>query len=139
MAAPYDPPRDAVRALAKDDSLRALRDRAILLLGFAAALRRSELSAIDCSHLRFTPEGLIVTLPRRKTDQDGEGTEIGVPSGRDARYCTARTLKAWMDAAGLEHGPLFRSVSRADNVKATRLGDPGHCPRHTGRRGLGGL
>ena len=122
-AATLEVVRDAVRALSKDDSLRALRDRTVLLLGFAAALRRSELSAIDCSHLRFTPEGLILTLPRRKTDQEGEGTEIGVPSGQDARYCPVRTLKAWIERAGLEGGPLFRSISRADRAKASRLCD----------------
>lgn len=115
--------RDAVRALSKQNTLRALRDRAILLLGFAAALRRSELSAIDCSHIRMTPEGLILTLPRRKTDQEGEGTEIGVPCGQDARYCPVRTVKAWIEQAGLEEGPLFRAVSRADRAKASRLCD----------------
>lgn len=122
-AATLEVVRDSVRALAKDDSLRGLRDRAVMLLGFAAALRRSEISAIDCSHLRFTPEGLILTLPRRKTDQEGDGTEIGVPLGQDARYCPVRTLKAWMERAGLEHGPLFRSISRADRAKASRLCD----------------
>ena len=115
--------RDAVRALSREDSLRSLRDRAIMLLGFAAALRRSELSAIDVAHIGFTAEGLILTLPRRKTDQEGAGTEIGVPSGHDARYCPVRTVKAWMERAALGDGPLFRSISRADRPKAPRLSD----------------
>ena len=58
--------RDSVRVLSKMNSRKALRDRALLLIGFAAALRRSELSAIDIEHLRFTAEGLVLTLPRRK-------------------------------------------------------------------------
>ena len=115
--------RDAVRALAKDDTLRSLRDRAIMLLGFAAALRRSEISAIDVSHLRFTAEGLVLTLPRRKTDQEGVGTEIGVPYGQDARYCPVYAVKAWMERAALDEGPLLRSISRADRPKALRLSD----------------
>jgi integrase len=121
--ATLDVVRDAVRALAKEDTLRSLRDRAILLLGFAAALRRSEISAIDVGHIRFTAEGLILTLPRRKTDQEGAGTEIGVPFGQDAHYCPVRTVKAWMEGAAIGGGPLFRSISRADRPKAPRLSD----------------
>ena len=121
--ATLDVVRDAVRALSDEYTLRSLRDRAIMLLGFAAALRRSEISAIDLAHIRLTPEGLILTLPRRKTDQVGTGTEIGVPSGQDARYCPVRTAKAWIERAALGDGPLFRSISRADRPKAPRLSD----------------
>lgn len=115
--------RDAVRALSKQPSLRSTRDTAIMLLGFAAALRRSELSGIDVGHIRGTPDGLILTLPFRKTDQEGVGTEIGVPFGQDARYCPVKAVKAWIDASGLTEGPLFRSISKADRAKAVRLCD----------------
>lgn len=115
--------RDAVRAIAKDDTLRSLRDRAIMLLGFAAALRRSEISAIDVARIRFTPEGLILTLPRRKTDQEGMGTEIGVPVGQDARYCPVKAVAEWMQRSAVHYGPLFRSISRADRPKVSRLSD----------------
>lgn len=115
--------RDVVRVLSAEDTLRSLRDRAIFLLGFAAALRRSEISAIDVGHLRFAPEGLILTLPRRKTDQEGEGTEIGVPRGLDTRYCPIATLTAWLERSAIEGGALFRSISRGDRLKAPRLSD----------------
>ena len=122
-AATLDVVRDAVRALSASTSLKAVRDQALLLLGFAAALRRSEISAIDVEHLRFTPEGLVLTLPRRKTDQEGIGTEIGVPFGKDAAYCPVETVRRWLDAAGITEGSVFRAVSKGGAVAASRLGD----------------
>jgi integrase len=122
-AATLDVVRDAVRALAKVDGTKATRDRAILLIGFAAALRRSELAAIDVEHLRFTADGLVLTLPRRKTDQLGEGTEIGIPFGHDPQTCPVHAAKAWIATAGLTSGPLFCSISRGGNVKALRMTD----------------
>ena len=122
-AATLDIIRDTVRALSKRTGLKALRDRAVILLGFAAALRRSEISAIDCGHVRFTADGLILVLPRRKTDQEGVGTEIGVPFGKDPLYCPVLAVKGWLEAAGLTAGPLFVSVSRAGRPLPSRLGD----------------
>ncbi|MEI7601933.1 MAG: site-specific integrase [Aestuariivirga sp.] len=123
QAATLDVVRDAVRALGKDDSLKALRDRTIMLIGFAAALRRSEIAAIDIEHLRFAPEGLVLTLPRRKTDQEGQGTEIGIPFGQDAQYCPVRTAQALIERGGITNGPLFRSVTRGGAMKALRMTD----------------
>lgn len=122
-AATIDVVRDTVRALAKRTGLKALRDRAVVLLGFAAALRRSEISAIDCGHIRFTADGLILVLPRRKTDQEGVGTEIGVPFGKDPLYCPVLVVKGWLEAAGLTAGPLFVAISKAGRPLPSRLGD----------------
>lgn len=122
-AATIDIIRDTVRALERQPGLKGLRARAVILLGFAAALRRSEISAIDCGHVRFTAEGLVLTLPRRKTDQEGAGTEIGVPFGKDPRYCPVLAVKAWAEAAGLTAGPLFVSISKAGRPLPSRLGD----------------
>lgn len=122
-AATLDIVRDTVRALSKLSGLKARRDRAVILLGFAAALRRSEISAIDCGHIRFTADGLVLTLPRRKTDQEGTGTEIGVPFGKDELYCPVMAVKAWLEASGLTAGPLFVSVSKAGRPLPSRLGD----------------
>jgi len=61
------------------DDLVGLRDQTLLLIGFSAALRRSELVAITYSHIEFVPEGIIITIPKSKTDQEGEGRRIGVP------------------------------------------------------------
>lgn len=122
-AATLDVIRDTVRALAKLSGLKAQRDRAVTLLGFAAALRRSEISAIDCGHIRFTADGLVLTLPKRKTDQEGVGTQIGVPFGKDELYCPVLAVKAWLEASGLSSGPLFVSISKAGRPLPSRLGD----------------
>jgi integrase len=115
--------RDVVRALAKIDGPKALRDRALLLIGFAAALRRSEISAIDLAHIRFGADGVVLTLPRRKTDQEGEGTEIGIPFGKDGQYCPVKTLQAWLDHAGITDGAVFPSIGKGGRILPSRLGD----------------
>lgn len=93
------------------DGLKALRDRALLLLGFAAALRRSELSALDVADLHFAKQGLLVTIRRSKTDQIGEGCEIAVPYVANRALCAATAVRAWLDAAGISAGPAFRSFT----------------------------
>lgn len=115
--------RDAVRAFASGDTNKAKRDKAIMLIGFYAALRRSELSAINVEDINVTPDGLVLTLPRRKTDQAGEGTVIGLPVKADASICPVKAWQAWMAVKGDEHGPAFVSVSRGDRILSTRLGD----------------
>jgi integrase len=87
-----------------------LLDRAILLLGFAGALRRSELVALDVADLAFTTEGLVVTLRHSKTDQEGEGRKVGIPYGSNPVTCPVRAVRAWLDAAGIVEGPVLRPV-----------------------------
>src|SRR5438067_1494259 len=72
--------------------LRGLRDRALLLLGFAGAFRRSELVALQVAAVEFTPAGLVVQLARSKTDQEGQGRAGGVPPGQQAATCPVRAL-----------------------------------------------
>jgi integrase len=115
--------RDAVNGLAKLPGLRPLRDRAMLLVGFAAALRRSELVALDVADVAFVMEGLILTLRRAKTDQEGKGTEIAIPFGASDRTCPVVTLKAWLKAASIEGGAIFRAVSRHGLLGSARLSD----------------
>jgi integrase len=120
-AAEIDILRDAVAKLREQPGLRPLRNRALLLPGFAAALRRSELVALDQADIAFVPEGLVITLRRRKTDQAGKGTEIAVPLGRSERTCPVLTLKAWIQAAGISAGALFLSVNRHGLTSQQRL------------------
>jgi len=115
--------RDAVHILAKSNSLRSLRDRALLLVSFAAALRRSELVALDVSDLRFTGDGLVLRLRRRKTDQAGAGARIGVPFGTAELTCPVRTLRAWLEATGIVDGPVFVAINKGGRLGATRLTD----------------
>ena len=113
--------RDAIAELAKAPGPRALRDRAMLLVGFAAALRRSELVAIDAEDVQQVADGIVITLRRRKTDQEGRGTEIAIPYGQSERTCPVLTLRAWMKAANITTGPLFVSVSRHGAIGPARL------------------
>jgi integrase len=104
--------RDAVDQLEKQLGLRPLRDKALLLIGFAAALRRSELVALDVVDLAFVAEGIVITLRRAKTDQEGRGVEIAIPYGRSPRTCPVLALRAWLEAAGIEAGAIFRNINR---------------------------
>jgi integrase len=105
---------DHLRAMlleVRGDDLKAKRDRAIVLLGFAAALRRSELAALCVEDLRFEKRGLIVTIRRSKTDQEAKGVEIAVPYVANRSLCAVRSAKAWLEASALTAGPLFRSFT----------------------------
>lgn len=102
--------KDALLATSGDD-LRALRDRAILLVGFHGALRRSEIAGLDVADLRFEREGVVVTIRRSKTDQEGAGVEIGLPRHPVAAICPVRALSAWLDAACISIGPVFRTFT----------------------------
>ncbi len=117
--------RRAVEAL--PDSLSGLRDRALLLVGFGAALRRSELVALDVtgdwSTITETADGLVIRLAKSKTDQTGQGVTIGVPYGANPSTCPVRAWRAWKEAAGLDAGPAFRAVNRHGQVAAERLTD----------------
>jgi integrase len=113
--------RDALSELAKIEGPRALRDRALLLVGFAGALRRSELVALDVTDLCFVPEGMVLTLRRRKTDQEGRGTEIAIPYGQSERTCPVLALRAWLAAARIASGPVFVSVNRYGTIGTARL------------------
>jgi hypothetical protein len=75
-------------------------------------LRRSELVALDVADVAETADGLVVTIRRSKTDQEGEGASIGLPFGSDPATCPVRILRAWLDAVGMVEGPIFRHVDR---------------------------
>ncbi|MFQ5466656.1 MAG: tyrosine-type recombinase/integrase [Kiloniellaceae bacterium] len=102
----------AMTSHADTSTLKGLRDRALLLFGFASALRRSELVALTVADLELTERGLLVTLRRSKSDQAGHGHTRAVPLGRSPELCPVRALGAWLEAAGIAEGPVFRSVDR---------------------------
>jgi site-specific recombinase XerD len=103
------------------NSLIGLRDRAILLLGFAGAFRRSELVALDVADVETLDKGLRVTIRRSKGDQEREGTVVGIALG--ATDCPAAALRSWLGQAGIVEGPLFRSINKAGKVSSVRLCD----------------
>ena len=102
--------------------LRGLRNEAIILLGYAAALRRSELAAVKREHVTFNPDGLELLIPRSKGDQEGEGAVVGVNYGKE--LCPVTALRRWMDAAGIESGPIFRAVPRHAMIAPDRRAEP---------------
>jgi integrase len=116
-----------------------VRDRALLLVGFAGAFRRSELVSIDFGDVRIVANGLEVVLRRSKTDQEGEGRLIGIPNGSNPVTCPVRAIQAWLERAAIIDGPLFRPVGRGDNIAPTRLSSQAVAlivKRHARRAGL---
>ncbi|WP_210334868.1 site-specific integrase [Mesorhizobium mediterraneum] len=97
-----------------------LRDKALLLIGFAGAFRRSELIGLDLSDVEHVRQGIIITLRRSKTDQTGAGRKIGVPFGR-TRWCPVRGLSDWVAHAATSEGPIFRLMNRHGHISDQRL------------------
>lgn len=105
---------------AQPTSLKALRDHALLLIGFFGGFRRSELVAISIADLHWEAEGLLVHLPRSKTDQEGHGMVRAIPYGSDA-VCPLRALKAWLSAADIQDGPIFCAINRWGKIQVKAL------------------
>lgn len=93
-----------------------LRDRALLLLGYAGALRRSELTAIEREHVIFDNDGLRILIPRGKGDQTGKGVSIGIPRGAALDTCPIRALEAWLKISACARGPIFRAIDRHGRI-----------------------
>ncbi|HEV2596625.1 MAG TPA: tyrosine-type recombinase/integrase [Sphingomicrobium sp.] len=118
--------RKAIAAL--PDTILGRRDRALLLVGFAAALRRSELVTLEVRHregalgwIEETAEGLKVNLARAKADQEGEGAAVGVPYGVNPETCPVRAYRDWVAVSGITDGPAFRSINRHGQMGAYAL------------------
>lgn len=101
------------------DSLVGKRDRALLLLGFAGAFRRSELVGLDVEDLRFVGEGLVVKIKQSKTDQEANGETVAILKGR--LLCPVRALLLWLKAAPITKGPIFRAISKEGVMSNERL------------------
>jgi site-specific recombinase XerD len=95
--------------------IKGSRDRALLLLGFAGAFRRSELVSLNVGDLEFVDRGLIVHLRRSKTDQEGVGRKIGIPYAR-GKVCAVQAVKDWLAASTITEGPLFRPITRHGHI-----------------------
>ena len=104
------------------DDLLGARDRALLLLGFAGALRRSELVELDVADVELVPDrGALVTIRRSKTDQEGQGERIPLHTGADPATCPVSTLATWLEVSGIEAGPIFRPINRHLTISPDRL------------------
>ncbi|UFN51613.1 site-specific integrase (plasmid) [Roseomonas sp. OT10] len=103
--------------------LAGTRDRALFLLGFAGALRRSELVAVDREHLRFTPEGLVLTIPHSKRDQEGQGASLGIPRGLNPLTCPVRAMEEWLRRSRIPYGAVFRRLSSRGALEGRLTGN----------------
>jgi integrase len=116
-----------VNALMKDDllemmvhidqqePLRAARDKALILIGFAGAFRRSELVALTMQDIARYDNGIELTIKRSKTDQQGMGRTVFIPNARGKR-CPVKALDEWLAVSGIDSGPLFLRLSRYDRI-----------------------
>lgn len=117
--------REVLGALlkAQPDSLRGARNRALLLIGYACDLRRSEIVALQKEDVRFLGDRMVVTLRKSKTDQTREGFTINVPRMEESALCPVHALATWLEVAKIKSGPLFRKVDRWDHLSETALTD----------------
>jgi integrase len=100
--------------------LKASRDAALLLIGFAGAFRRSELCCLRFSDIDWLEGGILVHLPRSKTDQERIGRRIAIPNGK-TKWCPVTALQAWLTRARITEGPLFRPIEGQRQIPHERL------------------
>ena len=128
---------------ARREDLLGLRDAALVLVGFAGGFRRSELAGIHIYDLKFSTDGVVVTVRKSKTDQEGAGREVGLPFGSSPDTCPVRALRQWLDRAGIREGPVFRAVRKIRSCFAARPAHrfdrqaPQACSRQGGIEGGG--
>ena len=161
----YGKPKKKAKALPVEDmerivmhltclnTLRAKRDNALLQIGFFGGYRRSELVSLEVPHVTSESDGIVITLRRSKTDQEGTGIIKAIPYG-PGLCCPAKALRTWLNAAGITSGPLFRPISKWNEVgmdalhagsvnsileacaKMTGLDYVPHLSSHSLRRGM---
>ncbi len=107
----------------RSEQIKKVRDKTIILLGFAGGFRRLELISIDYEDLEFVQEGLKITIRRSKTDQFGVGSVKGLPYFNNQEFCPVNHLKKWIEVSKIQAGPLFRRFSRGSNLTKFRLTD----------------
>lgn len=114
-------------------TITGVRDKALLLLGFSAALRRSELAGIKIAQLQFDQRGLLLSLGKTKTDQAGQDGVLAIPRAKQPAYCPVQALRRWLreveraqhrvaeDDQSSKDAPVFRRISKAGNVHDNAL------------------
>lgn len=109
-----------VEILHQDGSLMALRDSALIQIGFFGGLRRSEIINIQVEHIEWKPEGIEILLPSSKTDQIHEGQYCAIPYGNEL-LCPVKALKQWLDIAKISTGAIFRRILRNNKLIESAL------------------
>ncbi len=121
-ALPLEDLQRIVAQLAALDTLKARRDNALLQIGYFGGYRRSEIVSLEVAHIAWEPEGIVITLPRSKTDQLGEGIVKAIPFGEGV-CCPAGALRLWLAAAAISSGPLFRPLNQWGQLGEKALGE----------------
>ena len=106
---------DVLAMVAALTGIKGTRDRALLLIGFAGAFRRSELVSLTVADIEQAQQGLILTLQRSKTDQEGRGRKVAIPFARGA-VCPVLALQQWIAVSDITEGPIFRGVNRHGQI-----------------------
>ena len=107
----------------KNEDIKKLRDRSIILVGFTGGFRRNEIVSLDYEDLDFVEEGLKIQIRRSKTDQFGEGSVKALPYLDSSKYCPVISLKNWIEISKIESGPLFRRFVKGSKLSKNRLTD----------------
>jgi len=107
----------------KNEDIKKLRDRSIILIGFSGGFRRNEIVSLDYNDLDFVEEGLKIHIRRSKTDQFGEGLVKALPYFDNSRYCPVVSLKKWLEISKISSGALFRRFSKGSKLSEHRLTD----------------
>ena len=119
-ALPLEEPGEGAGPAVRATYLRALRDRAIILVGYAGAFRRGELAQIEAEDVTLNADGMEIHVPKTKT----EPRTVGINFARTVEFCPVRTLQEWKSAADIEDGPLFRAVPRSAEIASDEAADP---------------
>ena len=107
----------------KNEDIKKLRDRSIILIGFSGGFRRNEIVALDYEDLNFVSEGLKIDIKRSKTDQFGEGSKKALPYFDNSQYCPVVSLQKWIKISKINSGSLFRRFSKGSKLSENRLTD----------------
>ena len=107
----------------KNQEIKKIRDRSIILIGFSGGFRRNEIVSLDLEDLDFVPEGVKITITKSKTDQYGEGSLKALPYFDNSQYCPVLSLKKWLETSNINSGPLFRRFSKGSKLTNNRLTD----------------
>ncbi|WP_251422347.1 site-specific integrase [Veillonella agrestimuris] len=103
--------------------IQKLRDKAILLVGFMGAFRRSEIAAITVENLKFSPQGLEIFVASSKADQEGQGAIVAIPHLTGSPLDAVKALKKWLSASQITTGPVFRGFTKSMSIRNTAISD----------------
>lgn len=106
---------DVLAMLKNLAGIKGVRDKALMLVGFAGAFRRSELVSLTVEDVAFGKRGVLIHLRRGKTDQEGQGRKVAIPFARGS-ICAVHSMQEWLNASGISTGLIFRGINRHGKI-----------------------